>query len=305
MSCGIYKITNQVNQKAYIGQSINIEKRWKDHIRTSRLTSSEQYNHPFYQAIRKYGLENFKFEILEECLVSKLDERERYYINYFGTYPISNNRGYNLYPGGQGNYIKLDNAQILEIIDLLQKGNLSYSQIAIVYGVCDDLIFQINYGNYQNIDGFDYPIKKGCKGIKKRRIIPFQPRITIPPKEQLLKDLYELQNCQEVANKYNISTVLLNKWRDQLNIPRKREDYVKLYEEEYLGIQREEKIKRNNSPKPILQIDPDTFNIVNEFVSASEAGRYIGATNWTIIQQCQKFPKLYKNYLWRFKEKVN
>ena len=236
--------------------------------------------------------------------------------------PPDKGKGYNQTPGGDSGRIpKLSEIQIQQIIQKL-KEDVLLKDIASIFKVHLQTISDINTGKaYYNKD-IVYPIvARKYTGVKNycpicgKEINPDSKyckkcnsnlkAIPVPPKGQLLKDLYELQNCQEVANKYNISTVLLNKWRDQLNIPRKREDYIKLYEEEYLGIQREEKIKRNNSPKPILQIDPDTFNIVNEFVSAAEAGRYIGATNWTIIQQCQKFPKLYKKYLWKFKEKIN
>ena len=67
MKAGIYKITNLINSKVYIGQSRNIEERWKEHIEKGNNQNSEEYNYPLYQAFRKYGIDNFKFEILEEC----------------------------------------------------------------------------------------------------------------------------------------------------------------------------------------------------------------------------------------------
>ena len=60
MACGIYKIENQVNQKVYIGQSTNITTRWRRHrSEASNLNNS----YPLYCAMRKYGLDNFSFEI--------------------------------------------------------------------------------------------------------------------------------------------------------------------------------------------------------------------------------------------------
>lgn len=53
---------------------------------------------PLYQAIRKYGVENFSFEVLEECDTSLLDEKEVYYINLYNSYK----EGYNATLGGQG-----------------------------------------------------------------------------------------------------------------------------------------------------------------------------------------------------------
>lgn len=63
---GIYKITNNINGKVYIGQSIDINKRWKEHKYRSQIPNKE-YDKYLYRAFRKYGLENFTFEILEEC----------------------------------------------------------------------------------------------------------------------------------------------------------------------------------------------------------------------------------------------
>lgn len=76
MTCGIYKITNLINNHSYIGLSSNIEKRIKDHI--AHAYCKKEWNKPLYCAFRKYGIENFKWEILEECSYDKLKEREIY-----------------------------------------------------------------------------------------------------------------------------------------------------------------------------------------------------------------------------------
>ena len=74
--CGIYKITNQINGKCYIGQSVNIAKRWAEHRCKATSKGSEGFESHFYRSIRKYGLENFSFEILEECLREELNKKE-------------------------------------------------------------------------------------------------------------------------------------------------------------------------------------------------------------------------------------
>lgn len=98
MITGIYRITNLINNKVYIGQSININKRTKEHFYKAELESGQDYNSPLHRAIRKYGEENFLVELLEECSVEDLDEREKYYIK------INNSiipNGYNISHGGQ------------------------------------------------------------------------------------------------------------------------------------------------------------------------------------------------------------
>ena len=71
---GIYKITNKINGHSYIGQSVNILKRWNKH----RSFESSNAQYPLYRAFKKYGIDNFIFQIIEECPVEKLDEREIY-----------------------------------------------------------------------------------------------------------------------------------------------------------------------------------------------------------------------------------
>lgn len=66
MSIGIYKITNKVNGKVYIDQSKNIEKRWKQHL-------GAKDNYLIHRAIRKYGKDNFSFEIVQLCNVEMLN----------------------------------------------------------------------------------------------------------------------------------------------------------------------------------------------------------------------------------------
>lgn len=90
MSIGIYKIENLINHKIYIGQSIEIEKRWQKHLNTKD-------NFVIHKALQKYGKENFSFQIIEECDLLDLDNKEQYWINYYNSL-IPN--GYNMIPGG-------------------------------------------------------------------------------------------------------------------------------------------------------------------------------------------------------------
>ncbi len=96
MSCGIYKITNNINQKCYIGCSKNIEHRWIAHKSESILEYNPQYNYSIHKAFRKYGIDNFSFEIVELCTESELFDKEQYYIQYYDSY----NNGYNETLGG-------------------------------------------------------------------------------------------------------------------------------------------------------------------------------------------------------------
>ena len=73
---GIYKIQNLINGKIYIGQSVHIQARFNQHKNEAKNGNTR----PLYNAIRKYGIENFSFEIIEECSKEMLNEREIYWI---------------------------------------------------------------------------------------------------------------------------------------------------------------------------------------------------------------------------------
>lgn len=95
---GIYLVKNLINSHGYIGQSVNIKKRFINHHCVDYKNPKNCcYNTKFYQALRKYGLENFSIQILELCPPSELDQKEIYYIGKYDTY----NHGYNSTVGGQ------------------------------------------------------------------------------------------------------------------------------------------------------------------------------------------------------------
>ena len=71
---GIYKITSP-SGKVYIGQSIDIEKRFKDYKRLSNCKSQIK----LFRSFLKHGVDNHKFEILLECCIDEINKQERYY----------------------------------------------------------------------------------------------------------------------------------------------------------------------------------------------------------------------------------
>ena len=104
----IYSITNKINSKHYIGKTSkdNPYDRWKEHIANSKLTgNSSVHTMPIIRALRKYGIENFKFRVLEECKDDIVNERETHYITEYDSYY----KGYNATFGGEG--VKKDSSQ--------------------------------------------------------------------------------------------------------------------------------------------------------------------------------------------------
>ena len=91
----IYKISNNINNKIYIGKTnLTIEKRFKEHCSDAFKDRNEK--RPLYAAMRKYGIENFSIEKIEET--NNPEERETYWIEYYGSFK----NGYNATMGGDG-----------------------------------------------------------------------------------------------------------------------------------------------------------------------------------------------------------
>ena len=93
---GIYMIRNKINNKVYIGQTINIDNRWMQH--RSRLKCQSHENKHLQSAYDLYGKDAFEYILLEECEENELNDKEKFYIKYYDSYYS----GYNQDFGGQG-----------------------------------------------------------------------------------------------------------------------------------------------------------------------------------------------------------
>lgn len=89
---GIYRITNIINEKFYVGSAVNIHRRWLEH--KSFLNRNKHHSKYLQNSFNKYGIDNLNFEIIEECSKELLIEREQYWINLLDSY----NNGYNCSP---------------------------------------------------------------------------------------------------------------------------------------------------------------------------------------------------------------
>ena len=101
--CGIYYIKNTINNKYYVGQSINIHKRWREERRALN-GEVDAWNTHLQNAWKKYGANNFEFRIIEECDQVLLNEREIFWIKQLHAFT----NGYNLTSGGRAGVIVSD-----------------------------------------------------------------------------------------------------------------------------------------------------------------------------------------------------
>ena len=88
--CGIYKITNHETEQVYIGQSVNVSDRWKAHIKSGLGIDAPATNR-LYNKMQQYGVWMFTFELLEECSKEKLNEREKFWIDFYHSDKIGMN----------------------------------------------------------------------------------------------------------------------------------------------------------------------------------------------------------------------
>ena len=123
----IYKITNTVNNKVYIGKTERtVSIRFKEHCRASQRYNEDSEKRPLYSAMNKYGVDKFIVEEIEET--DHPEERERYWIEYYGSFKT----GYNATSGGDGRkYLDYD------VLIETYKQTLSIKETAEICG-CDE-----------------------------------------------------------------------------------------------------------------------------------------------------------------------
>jgi group I intron endonuclease len=114
----IYLIENLVNGHKYVGQTrVKLKQRLQHHYTESKRFTER----PLYRAMKKYGIGNFKVKILQKCSIDELDEREKYWINFFNTF--KDPQHYNCTEGGEGGEISEDTKQrIAKGMSLVPRG---------------------------------------------------------------------------------------------------------------------------------------------------------------------------------------
>lgn len=135
----IYKITNQLNQKSYIGKTeSSIERRWKEH----QYESSRHPNRALYKAINKYGLDNFKIETIEDNLFGEeLTKKELYYISKFDTFST----GYNETVGGDGTSYRLVSEDEKEEVKNLYLSGIYATEISKIFNCSVETVSRCLY----------------------------------------------------------------------------------------------------------------------------------------------------------------
>lgn len=239
--------TNKITGESYVGQSINLHKRYICHktiIENKRLKDENTY---FHRCAMSYSFEDYEYQILEACNKEDLDSLEVYYIDKYNTrFP----NGYNITKGGSiaVTTSKITDQQYEEIIELLKCSDLTNSEIGELYDLTDQSISNINCGITHKNPEYKYPIRKSnefmiqfcirngkqqskvkcvmcgktiyrnkstmCNECRKKEYIK-----SLPSVDELINTICETQ-CWEVAGKrYGISGNGFRKWCKIRNLP--------------------------------------------------------------------------------------
>lgn len=252
--CGIYKIQNKINNKIYIGQSINIFQRWNSHKRAYKDILNKDYNKHLYRSIRKYGIENFDFSVIEECSREELNEKEKYWISYYDS--TNPEKGYNLLEGGNNvpHYVKLSKEQICNIQKELIFSNKTQQDIAINFDVTQQMISEINLGKAWKDDNLDYPLRKikkkiiicqncgkelfeeNVSGLCKNCYSEIHRKVKDRPTREKLKEEIRFNSFLSLGKKYGVSDNAIRRWCKSYNLPYKATEIKKYSDKEWENI---------------------------------------------------------------------
>lgn len=252
----IYKITNLINGKIYIGQTNNPKRREREHFSLTPSILEDNDGKILYDALLKYGPQNFSFEIIEDKC-ENYNEKEKFWIKTLNTLiPF----GYNMTEGGEAPPVFHGEQhpmathflnEVNEIRNLLANTKLSILEIAEQTNYSDSSIRRINSGLLWYDENIIYPIRIENTALFK--------------KERMENIIYDLLNSnltqKEIATKYNVSRTTITAINRGQNFYQKDIDYPIR--------------KQDQHSKPIKMIEITTGKTFKEFSNAAEAAKYL------------------------------
>ena len=325
----IYLITNLINNKKYVGQTIQGReaRRWQEHF-----IFCVNYNKPLYNAIKKYGAENFEFKVIESDIPEDIiDEQEKYYIKYYNTFYL-NGQGYNMTEGGQGIHgyvhteatkqrIKESNLTTWQLIK--KEDPERYKQLCLNRSIA-------NKGKPKSAEHKAKLSELASKRIGEKNSF-FGKHFSEESKELLREakaqklspiNAYELQTgklwktfrfateaVQELNLQASANTRILLVCKEQKG---HAYGYIWRYKTDCdlseLPLEVYERENKTPRAKPILQYDLEN-KLLAEFKSAAEASRQLEPdlakqrkVAKSISSVCNGKAKTYRKFIWKFKE---
>jgi hypothetical protein len=273
----IYKISNDINDKLYIGKTLyTIERRWYQHKNNAK--NRQDLKHlPLYSAMNKYGIEHFFIEEIEEVSDEKqLSSREQYWIKFYNTY----NYGYNASIGGDG--LQLYDYDF--IWELWQQGK-TIKEISTIIS-CNDYVVRtvLDIHKISTEERKERSYKQQLNSHK-----PFQRAVykINPNTDEILEEFESVSiaakaiggNDSALSKACNNNKIYYNfKWKY------KEQDYI----------------KKDFSPKSVCQLDLNTGEILQIFPSISAAARAVNGDSSYLSKVCRGIQKSSKGFGWSF-----
>ena len=323
---GIYIITCVVSNNSYVGQARDIRKRLREHLsalnyyNTNNINSYRENDH-LIKAWKKYGQDNFMFDILELCDIDNLNDREIYWVSYYDSF----DNGYNMTPGGQDNFntvewsdedrkyfsdiknpkpilqIDFDGNVIREFWSIAQAIKILNIDGRGIYSCC-------NKGISKSSSGFIWCYKEDYINGN------FDLNYYLNKKEKKPIEQYDMygnfiklwnHGCEVKKAGFLPSTIndCCNHNCMSVNgfIWKFKDDDTRVIDDEYCKEARRK--MESVKVKKVYQLDKDN-NVINVYKSIRDTANY-GFTYSQVSLCCRHKKDIYKDYKWMFEEEYN
>ena len=285
----IYKATNKINGKSYVGQTCDFHSRVWQHQRCY-----EKEDCDFHRAIKEFGFDNFSWEIIETCeSEDRACELEKYYIEKFNTY----RDGYNMTKGGKG--APYHNARAVGLLTLDGQYIKRYDSAmdAEIDGFHNADVLLNCKGKRRQTKGYMFMFEdeyesNGAKAYRKPKPNGMRSIIQCDMEGNFIQKFKSLQEAARITgtNRTTISGVLSNTYKSA-------NGYIFVYEEDF-PIKDLSIYKKRKKGRKIAQVDAKSGEIIRVFDRISEAGEYLGVNYKAIHKVIDKEGRTAYGYKW-------
>ena len=285
----IYKATNKINGKSYVGQTCDFHSRVWQHQRCY-----EKEDCDFHRAIKEFGFDNFSWEIIETCeSEDRACELEKYYIEKFNTY----RDGYNMTKGGKGAPYHNARAVVLLTLDGQYIKRYDSAMDAEIDGFHNADVLLNCKGKRRQTKGYMFMFEdeyesNGAKAYRKPKPNGMRSIIQCDMEGNFIQKFKSLQEAASITgtNRTTISGVLSNTYKSA-------NGYIFVYEEDF-PIKDLSIYKKRKKGRKIAQVDAKSGEIIRVFDRISEAGESLGVNYKTIHKVIDKEGRTAYGYKW-------
>ena len=285
----IYKATNKINGKSYVGQTCDFHSRVWQHQRCY-----EKEDCDFHRAIKEFGFDNFSWEIIETCeSEDRACELEKYYIEKFNTY----RDGYNMTKGGKGAPYHNARAVVLLTLDGQYIKRYDSAMDAEIDGFHNADVLLNCKGKRRQTKGYMFMFddeyeSNGAKAYRKPKPNGMRSIIQCDMEGNFIQKFKSLQEAASITgtNRTTISGVLSNTYKSA-------NGYIFVYEEDF-PIKDLSIYKKRKKGRKIAQVDAKSGEIIRVFDRISEAGESLGVNYKAIHKVIDKEGRTAYGYKW-------